>query len=76
MKKYSDGCYTVIGPAPAPVSRLKNKYRWQVLLKVNIQKDGAGKILRKHLRSVLNSPEISKKATNTLSIDVDPISMM
>ena len=76
LKKYSDGYYSVIGPAPAPVFRLKNKYRWQVLLKVDVQKDGTGKIVRQHLRSVLNGPDISKKATQNLSIDVDPISMM
>ena len=76
LKKYSNGNYTVIGPAPAPVTRLKNKYRWQVLLKVHGQKDQSRKKVRALLKSVLEQPVFSKKGSQTVSIDVDPMDMM
>ncbi|MCK4753591.1 MAG: primosomal protein N' [Calditrichia bacterium] len=76
LKKYSNGNYTVIGPAPAPVIRLKNKYRWQVLLKVHGQKDQSRKKVRALLKSALEQPVFSKKGSQTVSIDVDPMDMM
>ena len=76
LKKYSNGNYTVIGPAPAPVIRLKNKYRWQVLLKVHGQKDQSRKKVRALLKSALEQPVFSKKESQTVSIDVDPMDMM
>ncbi|MCK4559316.1 MAG: primosomal protein N' [Calditrichia bacterium] len=76
LKKYSNGYYTVVGPAPAPVTRLKNKYRWQVLLKVHVQKDRSRKKVRTLLKSALEQPVFSKKGSQTVSIDVDPMDMM
>jgi len=76
LKKFSSTYYTVIGPAPAPVARLKNKYRWQVLLKVDIQKDKSIKMVRTHLKSVLEQPAFGKGINQKVSIDVDPIDMM
>jgi primosomal protein N' (replication factor Y) len=76
LKKKSNDYYTVIGPAPSPVSRLKNKYRWQILLKVDIQKDRSGKTVRTLLKSVLEHPLFSRKTSQSVSIDVDPIDMM
>ena len=61
----------VMGPAEAPVLRLRNEYRYQILLK-------AAK--RPVLRAVLNElrafAERAKWKTTALVIDVDPISLM
>ena len=76
LKINSNDYYTVFGPAPAPVARLKNKYRWQILLKVNIQKDRSGVKVRKLLKTVLDQPVFSKKGPQNISVDVDPIDMM
>ncbi len=61
----------VMGPAEAPVSRLKNEFRYQILLK------GAK---RATLRRVLNDlrlfAEREKWNATALVIDVDPISLM
>jgi primosomal protein N' (replication factor Y) len=76
LKINSNDYYTVLGPAPAPVARLKNKYRWQILLKVNIQKDRSGVKVRKLLKTVLDQPVFSKKGSQNISVDVDPIDMM
>lgn len=60
----------VIGPAEAPMLRLKNEFRYQILLKA---------FKRTALRSVLNQlrqyAEKEKWKATALSIDVDPISL-
>ena len=76
LKKISNHYYTVVGPAPAPMARLKNKYRWQVLLKVNLDKDRSGKKTRVLLKSVLSQPVFNKKGSQNISVDVDPVDMM
>jgi primosomal protein N' (replication factor Y) len=59
----------VLGPAPSPILKLRNRYRWQLLLK------------GKHSASLL---ELAGQArallpwsrANRLHIDVDPYSML
>ena len=76
LKIHSNDYYTIFGPAPAPVARLKNMYRWQILLKVDIQTDRSGKKVRKLLKSVLDQPVFYKKGSQNIVVDVDPIDMM
>jgi primosomal protein N' (replication factor Y) len=62
----------VLGPVEAPISRLKGKYRWQILIK------SKSVSLLQHL---LNEVEtLSKKALRSsgvyLIIDVDPYQMI
>jgi primosomal protein N' (replication factor Y) len=59
----------VMGPAPAPLLRLRNRYRWQLLLKGNqsamlLQFAGQARAL------------LPRSATSRLHIDVDPYSML
>jgi primosomal protein N' (replication factor Y) len=76
LRKFSDGYFNIIGPAPAPVMRLKNKYRWQVLLKININKDRSGKKVRSLIKSAIDPVISSKRGAQIISLDVDPIDMM
>ena len=61
----------VIGPAEAPVPRLKNEYRYQILLKA---------VKRAVLRDMLNQlrafAQKDRWPATALVIDVDPISLM
>jgi primosomal protein N' (replication factor Y) len=61
----------VIGPAEAPVPRLKNEYRYQILLKA---------VKRAVLRDVLNQlrafAQKDRWPATALVVDVDPISLM
>ena len=61
----------VLGPAEAPVLRVKNEFRYQLLLKA---------VKRSVLRTVVNQlrrhAEENKWGATSLSIDVDPISLM
>lgn len=60
--------FSVLGPAPAPLTRLRGEHRAQFFLKGNS---------RRHMRLALQAalaamPELARK----VSVDVDPVSMM
>jgi len=62
----------LLGPAPAPVEKLRNKYRWQIVLKGTEQNQ---------LMLVLDNGfteynQIAPKLKATISIDVDPQSLL
>ena len=61
----------VLGPAEAPVLRLKNEFRYQILLKA------AGRsVLREVLKHLREYADAHKWNATALVIDVDPISLM
>ncbi len=61
----------VMGPAEAPVIRLKNEFRYQILLK-----GSSRATLREVLNELRRFAEKEKWSATTLTIDVDPISLM
>jgi primosomal protein N' (replication factor Y) len=66
------GCHDrveVLGPAPAPILRLRNRYRWQILLKG--KQSAALRRLAAHCREMLPRARAVR-----LHIDVDPYSML
>ncbi len=60
----------VLGPAPSPIPRLRNLFRYQVLLK-----GPHAKTLNQLTRQILGSQEWVEKGTRIL-VDVDPIAML
>ncbi|MBC7807566.1 MAG: primosomal protein N', partial [Akkermansiaceae bacterium] len=65
----SDGDIAILGPAPCPLSRLKNKYRWHLLLKTTDIE-----LLRGRLREAWAL--LSQTDRMGLTIDVDPLSLL
>jgi primosomal protein N' (replication factor Y) len=61
--------WEVLGPAPAAVTRVKNRYRWQILLKFNTSALSRLPHLET-LRSVLSSKLVR------LAIDIDPLTIL
>lgn len=61
----------VMGPAEAPVLRLKNEFRYQILIKASKRP-----ILRQVLNDLRRLAEKEKWPATSLIIDVDPISLM
>ena len=62
----------VLGPISAPVSKIANRYRWQVLIKGR-----RAKSLHQFVRGVVfENPAILKNRSVKVSIDVDPMYMM
>ena len=64
------GAVTILGPAPAPIARLRGRYRFQLLLKSTDRK-----ALRSALAAILGA---RAKLSRTLRavVDVDPVSML
>jgi len=61
----------VLGPAEAPVPRLKNEFRYQLLIK-----SANRKILNEHLRRIRDFALNAKWPATALVIDVDPMTLM
>jgi len=59
---------SILGPSPAPFTKLRSKYRYQILLK------GRKGDLNMCLRQFLSEPASKRKVK--ISIDVDPLKMM
>jgi primosomal protein N' (replication factor Y) len=64
-----DDDLTVLGPAPCPLSRLRGKYRWHLLLKA-----ADADTLRARLRSAFHGLGASERSG--LTIDIDPMSLL
>jgi primosomal protein N' (replication factor Y) len=59
----------ILGPAPAPIYKLRNRYRWQILLK--------GKQISSLLKLASQAEDFAPRARNLrLHIDVDPYNML
>lgn len=68
--------YEVVGPAPAPVSKINNQFRWHTIIKVNKTQDPAGMLTAKIISSKLHDYYQNKAKDFKLQIDVDPVDMM
>ncbi len=68
------GPYTVLGPTPAPILRIQNKYRWRIILKSHRHKDPQGKKVREaiHQAEKLYHENFKTRGVKTI-IDVDPV---
>lgn len=70
--KFDDGArISILGPAPAPLAKLRGRYRWQLLIKAPT----AGS-LSKYLALIRPSLEDIVPSGVRLSIDVDPINLL
>jgi primosomal protein N' (replication factor Y) len=58
----------VLGPAPAPLSRLKGEHRFQLLIKSRSRKN-----LREVADAALKSIDINPRSVN---LEIDPVSIM
>lgn len=67
--KTGDDSIEILGPAPCPLSRLKNRYRWHLLLKA-----GDSDTLRHHLRAAFSGMSASERFG--ITVDIDPMSLL
>lgn len=61
----------ILGPAPCPLSRIKNRYRWHLILKINQDEEKVRNIIKQILKSHLLKIEDLR-----VIVDVDPISIL
>jgi len=71
-KRLGEGRVKILGPAPAPISRLRGLFRWQILIKSPDSQTGRNICSR--LREI-EVPGVPKNAVN-LTVDVDPENML
>ena len=62
----------LLGPAPAPVEKLRNKYRWQIVLKGAEQQQ----LMTVLDKGFMEYNQIAPGIRATISIDVDPQSLL
>jgi primosomal protein N' (replication factor Y) (superfamily II helicase) len=66
----------ILGPAPAPLSRLKGNYRWHILVKSN-DLEGISPLLRRSSKRFYGySKQFPAGAEVRVSMDVEPVSLL
>jgi primosomal protein N' (replication factor Y) len=68
LEKVTPQDVEIIGPAPAPLSRLKNQFRYHVALRAPVDAP-----LSEMVRAALN--QLSSTDRHAISVDLDPLSM-
>ncbi|WP_028579154.1 replication restart helicase PriA [Desulfogranum japonicum] len=71
MKHFTGGQIEQLGPAPSPLAKVKDQYRWQLLLKSSDYR-----ILHAMVDSLQEHQSSLKLGNVKLSIDIDPENMM
>lgn len=75
--KSIQGPFKVLGPTPSPIAKIQKKYRWQIILKGNRNKDPGGKAMREAIRKaeVLYKNEYKIRSVQ-IAVDVDPVMLI
>jgi primosomal protein N' (replication factor Y) len=69
--------FDVLGPAPAPLSRIKDQYRYQVVFRQSKKTDPSAAALRNALKNALSAFRTGNPYRNVrVHVDVDPADMM
>lgn len=63
---------SILGPAPAPLSKIKDRYRWQLVVKA-LRRDLVRDIIRESLSMLGKKPSSIKPAVN---VDINPQGML
>jgi primosomal protein N' (replication factor Y) len=70
-KRGFDKAVMLLGPAPAPMEKVRNRYRWQLLIKARTAKD-----MGAYLASVHPRLREFEAGGVRIAVDVDPVSML
>lgn len=62
---------TVLGPAPCPVERIKNRFRWHTILKTSAAGD-----LTRLMRGVMQSVSVPAVSEMRMVLDRDPVALL
>jgi len=68
---------TILGPAPSPLSRIKNLYRYQIIVKSSRISDKGGRKLHSIVRTALKAYYTNRNYYNVhIAVNVDPMDML
>ncbi len=77
LKNHSNSQIQILGPAPAPIEKIKNRYRYFTLLKSRKDSDPFGNNLRNLLNNFISSKEYQRLSRQAkISIDIDPMDLL
>jgi primosomal protein N' (replication factor Y) len=77
LLKRIGGPFRVYGPAPSPLERIQNEFRWQVLIKNDMEKDPSAHQTRATLNRVAQFfHKANRNRRVRMIVDVDPVSML
>ena len=77
LLKKIGGPFRVFGPTPSPLERIQNEFRWQVLIKSDMEKDPSAHQTRATLNRVAQFfHKANRNSRARMIVDVDPISML
>ncbi|MFQ5824012.1 MAG: primosomal protein N' [bacterium] len=75
--KSLQGPFNLLGPAPSPIVKIQNQYRWQIILKGDKKRDPSGKSMRQAIREAeVLYKNVYKGRGVKIAIDVDPVSLI
>jgi len=72
----NDGVFALLGPAPAVIARIKDLYRWHLIIKIPKAADPTGAHLRMALRKTMATLAQKQRRSLRVIIDVDPVGLM
>ncbi len=76
--KKIDGAFEILGPAPAPISKIRNKFRWHIIIKNFIRENTESTIKYKIdeiIKDLRKRGQALEKPMSVI-IDIDPQSIM
>ena len=67
----------LLGPAPAPIEKIRNRYRWQIILKSGKSTDPNGRKIRAAAHAARQQfDKLPHNKSVLMSIDVDPVNLL
>jgi primosomal protein N' (replication factor Y) len=76
LLKMANGTFTVLGPAPAVITRVRQQYRWHTIIKNSREADPTGGRLREAISRALATLEESHQRSVRIIIDADPVGLL
>ena len=71
MNSVKDDSFLVYNPVPAPIDKIKNKYRWRMIVKCKV----SSKILD-IIKYSTEDEKISKMKNTSIIVDINPNNLM
>ena len=67
----------ILGPSPAPIKKIKNRFRYLSIIKSRKESDPNGSLLRNTLKNFIASPVYRAQSRNIrINIDIDPLDLL
>ncbi|RKY61124.1 MAG: primosomal protein N' [Candidatus Neomarinimicrobiota bacterium] len=67
----------ILGPSPAPIKKIKNRFRYLSIIKSRKESDPNGSLLRNTLKNFIASPVYRAQNRNIrINIDIDPLDLL